>query len=499
MAQHRSDNQISMKILRAILTSALVLSANVAGSAVFLPPRTSDDVSNPHKGFMLWGTTFAADGGTDNFYGTRIFHVYVPWREVEPFDQSFDWSGFEQRHLAPIQAVYPDATFVLRLVADYPDGPASGISQYYSGGQLERDYPLFLEQAPFNIVGTDYTSCNGDGPGRAPAWNHPNMLTQMEQLIDAFAARYDGDARVTAIQIGLLGLWGEWHQTGCESLEPSSSTKQAIRDHYAQAFVQTPMQTRYPRATDVGNTEFGFHEDYFPSFTGACALFSPAMPLCDDSGDWNMEWAIANQSPGARDNWQQNPVSGESPLASQKNVWVSRQADIETLIRQYHFSVLGPAGKHEEPGFATALASIRRALGYNLHLDRLELPDPIHAGSPIPVTVALANTGSAPIYWQYELQLELVDTSGVTRWSTRFADDLRALHPGAPLTLQATALVPADLAPGTYSLRASLPARATNRPQIQLQSGGRDASGRVILGNVAVVAAELPLFAHGFE
>jgi hypothetical protein len=488
-----------MTFLKTWTTLLGLLCAHGIAAAEYFPARTSDDLGNPHKGYMLWGTTFAADGGVDDFYATRIFHIYVPWREVETSDQVFDWSGFEARHLTPISAQYPDATFVLRLVADYPDSAGSGIDDYYSGGQNERDYPLFLEQAPLNVAATNYASCNGDGPGRAPDWNDADLIAQMQQLISALAARYDGDARITAIQVGLLGLWGEWHQSGCPALEPGDAVKQAVRDRYQQAFLSTPLQTRYPRLADVGDTEFGFHEDYFPSFTGNCNLFAPALPLCDDGGNWNMEWAFANETPASRNNWQSHPISGESPTTSQKNVWVARRADIESLISLYHFSFLGPAGKHEESGFGSSLAPIRRTLGYNLHLDRVELPATLNAGAAFAAAATLANSGSAPPYHDFALLLELLDAGGVTRWSAQFAQDPRLALPGTNLLLSASFLLPANLIAGSYSLRASLPALAVNRPAITLQSGPRDANGRVIIGAVTVTASEPVLFQNGFE
>jgi hypothetical protein len=482
--------------------AALALAGAIpaAQAAEFLPPRSSDDLGNPHKGYMLWGTTFAVDGGVDDFYATRIFHVYVPWREVETADQVFDWAGFEQRHLAPIAQAYPDATFVLRLVADYPDSAGSGIDAYYAGGQNERDYPLFLEQAPLNIAGTDYASCDGNGPGRAPDWNAAAMTTQLQQLVAAFGARYDGDPRLTAVQVGLLGLWGEWHQTGCAALEPGSAVKQAVRDAYAQAFVRTPLQTRYARSADVGTTGFGFHEDYFPSFTGACHRFVPPLPLCDDGGNWNLEWGLANEVPAARDNWRSHPVSGESPFASQKNVWVTRRADVEALVRDYHFSFLGPAGKHEEAGFGADLAPLRRTLGYELHLDRVQVPDPAAAGATFPAQATLANGGSAPLYHEHVLRLELLDGAGVVRWHGDFAQDPRSARPGEPLLASAGFALPAGLAPGSYELRASLPALAAGRPAVRMQSAPRDAAGRVRIGTITVTAASPDaVFADGFE
>lgn len=484
--------------LRLALCGLALLWAGSAFAVEFTPARSSDDLVNPHKGWMLWGTTFGIDGGVDNFHGARIFHVYAPWREIETSDQVFDWNGFEQHHLAPIMAAYPDATFVLRIVADYPDSVASGINGWYVGGDAERDYPLFLEQPPLNIPASNYSSCGGDGPGRAPDWNHPAFATQSVQLIQALAAHFDGDPRITAIQVGLLGLWGEWHQTGCPSLEPGNAIKAVVRDSYAAAFALTRLQTRYPRIPDAQGIEIGFHEDYFPSFTGSCARFAPQLPLCDDTGDWNLEWAMTNATPESRDNWRLHPLSGESPLASQKNVWISRAGDIEALIRDYHFSFLGPAGKHEETGNNATLAQLRRALGYNLHLDRIDIGSGFASGSALSISAEIGNSGSAPPYHRPRLRLSLLDGSGNAAWSGEFAGDLAQAIPGTPLLLTQSFVLPPTLPTGSYSLRASLVDRNAGRPDSILQSSPRDVQGRVIVAAVNVVAGVL-VFASGFE
>ena len=225
-----NESQLKTKmVVRMFLTLGLAWTAR---AATFSPAPTTNDLNNPHKGFMLWGTDYA-NGAPDNHYGATIYHIYVPWREIETSDQVFEWGRFETNHLLPILNDHPDATFVLRPVADYPDGENSGITLFYSGGELARDFPAFLTNAPFSIPAYPYTSCDGDGPGITPDWNHPAMITQLVQFVQAFAARYDGDPRLTAVQVGLLGLWGEWHQSGCDDRAPSNAVKIAVRDAYA--------------------------------------------------------------------------------------------------------------------------------------------------------------------------------------------------------------------------------------------------------------------------
>lgn len=492
MTMRHSPLPAANLLASALLAALTVFPAVRSHAGELRPAQSSDDLSNPHRGFLLWGTTVGADGGLpDNHYGATMYQIYVPWREIETADEQYDWAGFEKRHLEPILKQNPSATFVLRPVADYPDGVSNNISHYYNRteGQLERDYPKFLEQAPYNVVGHDYSSCGGDGPGRAPEYNTPAMREQLRQFVRAFAARYDGDPRITAVHVGLLGFWGEWHTSGCEAWEPDATTRAAVRDAYASAFVQTPVHTRYARASDIGGADFGISEDFFPSFTAMCNLFATRMPRCDDSGWWNLEWGYRNEVPAARANWKTNPIGGESPYADQKKTWTSRTADIVKLLRDYHFSWLGPAGQHENTGtgFPAKMRTIKRALGYEFTVRQVVWPDAMQPGASVALKLGIENTGSAPLYHVYNTELHWVDGAGATRAKAGFDYPLNALLPGAPAALaDASAQVPATLAPGSYSLRLAIADSWPGRPGIAPQNVGRDSSGRLVLGTVTV-------------
>lgn len=471
------------------LITACLLACAAARAAEVFPAATTNDLNNPHKGFMLWGTDYA-DGAPNNYHGSSVFHVYVPWREVETGDQAFAWTQFEANHLAPILNDYPEATFVFRLVADYPAGPGSGIANFYTGGENDRDYPKFLEQAPLNIPYRVYTSCDGDGPGRTPDWNNTAMIAQLVELVQAFGARYDGDPRITAVQVGLLGLWGEWHQSGCDAYGPSNPVKIAVRDAYVAAFTNTPLQTRYPRDPDAVGVEFGFHEDYFPSFTAPCVY---GFPSCDDAGDWgdwNLSYCYQHVTPSSTDNWLSNPVSGESPLASQKRAWTNDTEDILTVLRDYHFSFLGPAGAHDANKSHAILARIKRQLGYNLHLARAAWPDTAVTGESFAVTLVFTNSGSAPPYHDIPVELAVCQADGTPVWTNRTAIDLRQAIPGAAHTFT-QAVVVSGVATGSYSLRIGLlHPRRNFSPGVLLQSAGRDARDRYELGALAFVPAD---------
>ena len=471
-----------------------LLATSFSGYSEIFNPATSNDVlDNPHRGYMLWRSTVLADGGLpDNFHGSNIYHVYLPWRMIETDDQVFDWKAVEQIYLNPITNAHPNATVVLRLVADYPDGPGSGLNSHYTGGDNDRDYPLFLEQEPLNIGRNNYSSCNGDGPGVAPDWNDPEFRDQATELVVAFGSYFDGDPRITAIQVGLLGLWGEWHQSGCESIAPDDEVKNLVKIAYQDAFDQTPLQTRYAREPDVANVDFGFHEDYFPSFTANCIY---GFPECSDTGDWSLEFGLANIVPDARTNWQTNPVSGESPLSSQKNTWINDEADVITVINDYHFSFLGPAGKHEEDGNDATLDRIANQLGYRLQLNEVSIDSPITSHTTN-VAVSLINIGSAPVYHSYQLTLDWIDSNELTVDSWTLSQPLSSWLPGNNMMVKSS--FTSSLPNGTYSLRAYGKSENPAGAFMILANSNRDSDGRVILGNVVIDRTDL-IFTDGFE
>ncbi|HMP75149.1 MAG TPA: DUF4832 domain-containing protein [Kiritimatiellia bacterium] len=461
-----------------LLTLAVACGAE---AATFSPAPTTNDLNNPHKGFMLWGTDFA-DGAPVNHYGATIYHIYVPWREIETADQVFDWGRFETNHLLPILAANSNATFVLRPVADYPDGQNSGITLFYTGGELTRDFPSFLTNAPLSIPAYPYTSCDGDGPGITPDWNRAAMITQLVQFVQAFGARYDGDTRITAVQVGLLGLWGEWHQSGCDNRMPSNAVKVAVREAYKTSFTNTPLQTRYPRDPDSIGVSFGFHEDYFPSFTAPCIY---GFPTCSDNGDWSLHYGFQNVNPAAATNWRVNPISGESPNTAQKRTWSNDVADVMTVLRDYHFSFLGPAGGHQWNGNQANLNPMKRLLGYNYHLVRVDWPDAAPLGHPFPVTLALTNSGAAPCYHPFRVEVALCATNGAPLWRHALTNNLRALVPGQHLEWTVNAW-PTNLAAGTYSLRVGILDPRTGEPGVRIQSAGEDANRRIVIGAVTL-------------
>lgn len=495
------------------------------------PPRSNESLANPHRGFMFWGSSsYQTDPDNDNSFtyipddpfstNGHVYHVYVSWRDVEPTDQNFDWDKLERQRLLPIMRNDPAATFVLRVVADYPGGASQGSSALYSGGDRDRDFPQFIIDSGIRTEGYgpayNRPVCAevSGGSGITPDWNDSRMVTQLQQLIAAFGARFDGDPRITAIQSGTVGLWGEGHQWSCpHDIGIGDAVKVAVREAYNRAFTKTPVQTRYPGVAEVTGVEFGFYEDYFPTFTVRCANYPEFSNSCSDGGDWNLDYGYRFLTPASVDNWKSNPVSGESPLGTQQSFWINKTNAVTRALREYHFSFLGPAGAHNgingqvlddmpadqrgNPGpyMRQKLAQMQGALGYRLHVDKAKWPVQVQSGASFDLTLTLANSGSAPVYQDnLAIEVSLVNSQGQQAWRALWSYPLTQVLPNQAAVVKSRDFRPVNLAAGDYSLRLAIASDRQGRldglvgqsrgPGGVFHSGPRDSSGRVVVGQI---------------
>lgn len=95
----------------------------------------------------------------------------------------------------------------------------------------------------------------------SPYYGDPKLMLAMKQFITAFGNKYDGDRRISCIQLGLLGYWGEWHTFGNPDFLPLWVEDEMIK-WYDNAFSITKLLVRQtmPSAYLAG---FGRHDDSY--------------------------------------------------------------------------------------------------------------------------------------------------------------------------------------------------------------------------------------------
>eukprot|EP00741_Cyanophora_paradoxa_P020605 tig00021275_g19889.t1 len=138
----------------------------------------------------------------------------------------------------------------------------------------------------------------GNGPSRSPDYNNPILGSALETFIAALGAKYDGDARIGSIMMGLIGYWGEWHTYPSNKLAPPQTLKNRISSAFVRAFTQTKIVARNPDEVPAGSP-IGFHDDSFVYST-----------LVKSAPGWSFMTRLGNIYPDiAKSMWDRTPAA----------------------------------------------------------------------------------------------------------------------------------------------------------------------------------------------
>jgi hypothetical protein len=154
-----------------------------------------------------------------------------------------------------------------------------------------------------------------------------------------------------------------------------------------------------------------------------------------------------------------------------------------TVLRDYHFSFLGPAGGHEWN--AIKPASTHETTSW------LQLPHRT-GGLADAVNWALVfryagvdHYGAAPCYHRFPVELALCDADGAPKWREAFAFDLRELTPALHFAPTESFLV-TNLTTGVYAVGIGILDPRTSEPGVRLHSAGENAHDRIAVGAIDV-------------
>lgn len=427
---------------------------------------------NPLKGFVPFYDAYgSADTPITNDFPHSMEYFYVPLRNLMNGPHSFT---FEQGMEPQIQSIVSRGhQVIMRVYLDYP-ARRSGIPQFLLDGGLKVHR--------YTVFGNSMR----DVDSVSPDYDDPNLVAAMEAFIAEFGRRYDGDPRLGFVQLGLIGFWGEWHtwpmdgykqETAVykalpdpneESWMPSDATQERIIKAYDDAFNKTRLLLRYPmlppngqqsgpgRRQNYGSMKYnvGYHDDSFAYTTGY-------------GEDWyfmgKMEWS------GGLNKWKTEPIGGELRPEIQLSVWADpptrRDSEdftatvdgthVSWLLAHSIFTVRSVTA--DTPVYKAALAGAQR-MGYELYISAVKLQDTT-VDTPINVALRIQNTGVAPFYYDWPVELGVIDSAGKVVATVNPGWKLTTLLPSAgnsPYTdliySSAKSGSVSKLAPGTYTL-----------------------------------------------
>jgi hypothetical protein len=321
-------------------------------------------------------------------------------------------------------------------------------------------------------------------------YDSPVFQERLQRLVEKLGKAWDEDPRIFAVQMGLIGHFGEHHNPA-----PTAGQRRLLAAAFQKAFKHKPVLVRHtdPEFMQAG---FGIYYDTFANLSRE----PPEGPK--DQLPWQATHVY-------RDIWKRAPIEGEveynwqQQRESAKPMETFGRKPDETMtvpayrrymidkIRRYHASYLGWINNYDEANreVLAGAAELQKVFGYRFVLDSASYPLAVQPGKTLTVKLTVRNTGSAPFYLDWPVAVGLLDPATKKPvWSAALAGvDIRKWLPGEdwdsagfayrrPAVAhhnEGHATLPRDIKPGQYFLAFAILDR----------QGGMMPSARFAIGN----------------
>jgi hypothetical protein len=383
---------------------------------------------------------------------TTIAYFRVYWKYVEPEMGKYNWKMLDEA----VRAAHDRGqTLMLRIA---PFGPE----------EKTEDVPAWYRQ----MIGDESSKVYPDKWRTNP--EDPRYIEHWTALVRALGARYDGNPDLEAVDISILGFWGEGEHTDLLS----DPTMRALMDSYLDSFTKTPLLAQpTDRRTNLyalSRTNAGWRADCLGDMRGVsgrwCHMFD-AYPQ-----------AVVNF--GIQDAWRKGPVSLEA--CGVMLDWKNKGWDLDYIIEQslkWHISSFNNKSSAVPEEWRPQVDRWLNRMGYRFVLRKFTYPDMIAPLGKLAYTSWWENKGVAPCYRQFPLSLRLRGEKGNVILETDA--DIRTWLPG-DVVHDSAVFVPADVPEGKYELQIGVLDPRTRLPKVKLAIEGIDPEGWYSLGSITV-------------
>ncbi len=419
-------------------------------TAIARPTEIQDILGNPGMG---WQSNDKVNPSGYDSQGLKNSEAYIKfyWSNLETSPGVYNWSTLDQRIS---QAAASGQSFAFRIVI---------VDNLVSA-------PAWLRDEGAQGVWFQYVGDPGNPTVWTPYYSDAKFQQRHFAFLQALGNRYNNNPTVSSVDIGTVGLWGEWHfgETSPQPPMPSSSDANLIIDKYFEYFptkklvAQLENQAALTHAVQRGA---GFRGDCLGNVQWQNRVSPPGM--------YDMRIAGAQ----AQNSWKDAPVVFETCWTIQ--YWVNQGWNVRQIFDWALANHISAVNNKNTTVPSAALGEVQRLMrfmGYRFVLRQLEIPRSARAGERITVSMDWENVGVAPSYQNHRLAFLLRNSQGTEVARSTTNTQVRQWLPG-PIAVDESLQLPAGLAPGTYTLAVGVVNPATGNPAVQLAIAGRDGAG----------------------
>ncbi len=376
------------------------------------------------------------------------------WLDVEPGEGQYNWDLIDS-HLA--RARENGQTLEFRVMLEWPDAYEVGIPQWL----VDKGVNLRLT----NCEGKDYYS---------PDLEDPIIKEHHKKLIRALGGRYDGHPDLGSVDIGSVGLWGEWHEYCHPELMPSREERLAIIDLYYESFPNTPLVTLVGDQASLvyaaGKGRTAWRGDCW----GDYKFFSSGWNHHEDS-----YWPAHNLIPEA---WKRGPVALESCYTMKH--WVQEGSDITRIVDDaiaWHATLAHNKSDYVPGEYHQEIERLVKKLGFRLVLRKIEYDKRVLPASTLTIKLDWENLGIAPPYRDHRIAFRLRDPRDSLHGMFISDQSIRGWLPGST-SVAIDYRVPEKLDKGAYDLEMGLVFHSAPDRIIPLANEGKLEDGWYAVG-----------------
>ncbi|ACT08359.1 conserved hypothetical protein [Dickeya chrysanthemi Ech1591] len=449
-----------------------VLSVAEASMTTVTPRGLSGPLTNPGTGVASFNRGNGTVLSSADYPDTGIEYDRFYWSELEPVEGQYNFqlvdAVFDQA-----RQHQPAMNVGLRFMA--LDEPASGSK-----------IPDWLIQK--GIKG-EWTP---DKKTFVPDWDDPVFIEYSQRLLNAFGRRYDGNSNLAYIDIGLVGSWGEWHNSNFPTITPllkryTSPQLNTYVNMYFSAFPNSPKVMLINGGDSLAYAVkhgAGWRADCWGDWHNFSATWSH---MNDDYPQWLKNAAAIYPDFNAA--WQRSPVSLE--ICGYMSEWQSIQhytreqvqATFDWALAQ-HASTINLKSRIVPAEYRDIVDNALTKLGYRFRLASLTHESELVMGQSLTLSSQWFNDGVAPIYLKYDVAYRLVNETNSVMVMEKTAADIRTWLPGQ-YTVNCQLSIPESLPAGQYNIDvAMLDKKGVSR--INLANEGKQADGWYRVSTVMV-------------
>ena len=466
----------------AAVILAFVLCWGVEGAEqVRVIPEESDEIlANPGMGWETFHETSKSDKNLPGWIPSTVQYARWGWGRFEPEAGKID-REFLDGELKETKKSGQRLAFRVMCCS-----PEPGVAYH----------PKWLNGAGGRIVECDYEGKRVP----IPDFDDAAILERHVDFIKRLGQLYDGHPDIDHVDIGSIGWWGEWHMSGSKCGMPAQANQRRMVDAYLGAFKKTRLlmtlhsSPGMRRAIDGGS---GWRADCL----GDLGMFAKDWShMRDGYPKWIREMKLEEQ-------WKRAPVAFETCGDMRRWVkegWSPRQIFNYALALHASYINNKSAPLPKGPNVRAELERFLRRLGYRLVLREMKHPGEARRGGALEISMRWQNVGSAPCYRGYRVAYRLADDKGrahvlaggvaVDKWmpgsvalfDAAFFRNVADLPGGDVAAMTDRVEIPADVAPGTYTLAVGIVSENGAEPVVRLGIKGRSADGWYPLSRISI-------------